>query len=74
MDADRAVTARFEPINHELTVTKAGDGSGTVASNPAGIDCGADCAERSGRDVVTLTPAAAPASQFGGWSRAVHRA
>src|SRR5581483_2325947 len=28
-----------------LTVTKAGNGSGTVTSNPTGISCGADCTE-----------------------------
>ena len=71
MDDDRAVSAQFEPINHELTVTKSGDGAGTVTSNPAGIDCGADCAEtlRQGT-VVTLTPAAAPGSQFVRWDGA----
>ena len=39
-----------------LTVTKAGTGSGTVTSEPAGIDCGSDCSEEYGHGtVVKLT-------------------
>lgn len=54
-----------------LTVSKAGSGAGTVSSNPAGIECGADCTEPylPGK-VVTLTVAAAAGSAFGGWSGA----
>jgi hypothetical protein len=70
MDEDRTVTARFEPV-HELTVTKEGDGAGTVTSTTPGIDCGADCAESyEPGTTVTLQPAAAPGSQFSGWSGA----
>ena len=52
-----------------LTVTKTGTGSGTVISNPAGINCGADCSETytSGTQ-VTLTATADPGSTFNGWS------
>jgi parallel beta-helix repeat protein len=45
-----AVTKTWEVIStpqRTLTVTKAGTGAGTVTSNPAGIDCGADCDEGS---------------------------
>ena len=52
-----------------LTVTKAGTGSGTVTSNPAGINCGADCSESyNNGTVVTLTATAAAGSTFAGWS------
>src|SRR5262249_28825938 len=46
---------------YTLTVTLAGNGSGSVTSNPAGITCGTDCTEiyNSGT-VVTFT--ATPAS------------
>jgi hypothetical protein len=62
--------------DHTLTVSGGGTGSGTVTSNPAGIDCAiadggasgtcaADFAE--GTD-VSLTASAASGSDFGGWS------
>ena len=52
-----------------LTVTKSGDGSGTVTSAPAGINCGADCAEEYPDDTsVTLTATPAGGSTFTGWS------
>ena len=54
-----------------LTVNKAGTGSGTVASVPAGITCGNDCTEQYRlTTVVTLTATAATSSTFGGWSGA----
>jgi len=67
VDAARTVTATFEPI--VLTVTRAGTGTGTVTSSPAGIICGADCAEvYDASTVVTLTAAPASGSTFTGWS------
>ena len=66
--------ARFDggnPNPFDLTVTKAGTGSGTVTSSPAGINCGTAC--RMSYDagtVVTLTAAAAGGSTFTGWSGA----
>jgi hypothetical protein len=54
---------------HNLTVTKAGTGAGTVASSPAGIDCGTSCtAAYAYGTPVTLTATAAPGSTFAGWS------
>ncbi|MFZ5785749.1 MAG: InlB B-repeat-containing protein, partial [Acidobacteriota bacterium] len=58
-------------LTHPLTVVKAGSGSGTVTSSPAGIDCGSDCAESfNWGTVVTLTAAASGGSTFAGWSGA----
>ncbi len=71
MSAATSVTATFSltPVgSFALTVTKAGLGSGTVTSSPAGIACGSTCvANFSSGTVVTLS-AAASASTFIGWS------
>lgn len=53
------------------TITKSGTGSGTVTSNPSGINCGTDCSESytSGTAVI-FTAIPAPGSTFAGWSGA----
>jgi len=52
-----------------LTVTKAGTGSGTVTSSPAGINCGSTCsASYNSGTLVTLTATPASSSIFAGWS------
>ena len=52
-----------------LTVTLGGTGSGTVTSNPSGIDCGTDCEEGYPEGtVVTLTPTPLAGSTFAGWT------
>ncbi len=52
----------------DLTVNKAGSGTGTVTSSPAGIHCGADCAgEFSGYTTVTLAAYPGVKSYFVGW-------
>jgi hypothetical protein len=55
----------------DVTVTKAGTGSGTVVSNPSGINCGGDCvASFAPGRVITLTAIPSSGSTFSGWSGA----
>jgi YD repeat-containing protein len=65
------VTSTGTVQQYTLTVSKSGTGSGTVTSNPAGINCGNDCnkAYNPGTS-VTLTARAASGSTFAGWSGA----
>ncbi|MDX6683500.1 MAG: hypothetical protein QOG94_3539 [Solirubrobacteraceae bacterium] len=59
------------PTSFAVGVTKAGTGSGTVTSQPAGIDCGATCsASLPAGASVTLTAAPASGSTFAGWGGA----
>ena len=52
-----------------VTVAKNGDGTGTVASAPAGIDCGTTCSGAFPIGTsVTLTATPAAGSTFLGWS------
>jgi len=56
------------PPTYTLTIIKAGAGSGTVTSNPGGINCGADCSENySAGTSVTLTATPDAVSVFAGW-------
>ncbi len=69
MDAVKGVSASFTLLQFPLTVTKAGAGSGSVTSSPAGITCGASCsANFNYGTAVTLTASAANGSSFAGWS------
>ena len=69
MDADKAVTANFAINQYALTVTRAGTGSGSVTSDPSGIDCGGSCShDFDYNTLVTLTANAAVYSFFDGWS------
>ncbi len=66
MDANKFVEALFNRFT--LVVSKDGTGTGTVTSNPAGINCGGDCSEDYGvNTVVTLTAAPDAGSVFAGW-------
>jgi len=73
LDASRSVTATFDLIQPEfeypLAVERIGTGSGTVTSDPAGIDCGSDCTESFLEGTkVTLTATPAPGSAFDHWT------
>ncbi len=72
LDASAGVTATFDRAAaqlHALTVQKAGNGGGHVGSNPAGIDCGTDCAhDYPAASTVVLTATAAAGSTLQGWS------
>ena len=69
LDQARSVTATFTLNRYALAVTRAGSGSGSVASTPAGIDCGADCTEDYDHGTaVTLTATPAVGSTFLGWT------
>jgi hypothetical protein len=57
------------PDYYELTATTEGNGTGTVTSLPAGIDCGSDCSEDyESNTIVTLTATPDAGSVFAGWS------
>jgi hypothetical protein len=65
--------ANFErtqpPPDKTLTLTKAGRGTGTVSSSPAGISCGSTCAHAFKHGTtVRLTAIALARSRFAGWS------
>jgi YD repeat-containing protein len=67
----RLLAAVRPDVSYTVSVTKAGTGSGTVTTDPPGLDCGATCsapfaAERS----LTLTAVPAQGSGFIGWSGA----
>jgi len=70
LNADTAVGAAFSAPG-TVTVSAVGPGTGTVTSNPAGINCGQSCSGTfpSGTS-VTLTATAAANSSFAGWSGA----
>jgi hypothetical protein len=51
-----------------VTVQKQGNGNGTVASTPVGIDCGTTCSSQFEEGTqVSLNAAAASGSAFAGW-------
>jgi hypothetical protein len=69
MDHAKAVTANFYANSFLLTVQRAGNGTGTVTSSPAGINCGAACSSNFPNGAtVTLKAKASSSSKFTGWS------
>ena len=71
LDAVKNVGATFVIQSYALSLGRAGLGSGTLASTPTGIDCGATCsANYTHGTVVTLNASATTGSVFTGWSGA----
>ena len=67
MTFSRICVATF--VSRILTVNKLGNGTGTVTSAPAGINCGLDCSEGfASGTVVVLTAQADPGSSFVGFT------
>src|SRR5262249_20097729 len=63
MDMARTVGATFTLDSLSLTISKTGNGAGTITSNPAGINCGATCsAAFPAGTQIALTAAAATGS------------
>jgi YVTN family beta-propeller protein len=70
VNAATSLTANFIALVN-LTITKAGTRSGTVTSNPTGIDCGTACtASFTLGSVVQLTATPATGAAFVGWTGA----
>ncbi len=72
MSSDKTVTANFILKSFNLTVKKAGDGTGSVSSNVGGITCGEQCV-KSFTSGTSLSLTATPANsehEFLGWSGA----
>ena len=75
-DRDLELDAAFAlvptgPNQHALAVALAGNGSGHVVSNPAGIDCGTACSAKFDEGTsVKLSAQPAGGSSFSGWSGA----
>lgn len=68
--ANTTASAAFG-ANNELIVTRDGNGSGTVSSDPSGIACGDDCTEfYDAGTIVVLAATPASGSTFAGWSGA----
>jgi len=69
MNDNQSAEARFTPQPRILTVTRSGSGTGTITSDPAGIDCGTTCtAELPYAALVTLTATPDVSSTFEDWS------
>jgi hypothetical protein len=72
MNEIKSVSATFAPVTAaRVTLTTVVSGTGSVSSNPAGIDCGAICnAQFDAGTSVTLTAAPAAGQVFNGWAGA----
>ena len=72
MNAATSVTATFTPVAPgQFALQVVTQGSGSVASSPAGIACGNDCSETYPQTTsVTLTVTPQSGATFSGWSGA----
>ena len=69
IDKEKTCTANFtlKPA-YELTVTRTGDGYGTLERSPTGVNCGEDCMRHPENTEVILTATPADGSIFSGWA------
>jgi len=68
-DSAKSVTAIFTLNTYNLSISIDGNGSGTVTSSPAGIDCGSTCSYAFAYNTtVTLMNMPIAPTTFGGWS------
>lgn len=70
VDQTQNLTATFMLVSFPLTVSKIGDGDGSVIATSPGIDCGTDC-EESLKAHTTVTLNATPLDdthEFRGWT------
>lgn len=75
LDADKTCTAEFEKQTFSLAVAGAGNGDGTVTSDPGDVDCTISEGSESGTcqqdfdggTEVTLTASPATLTDFAGW-------
>ena len=71
LTSDKNVTASFAPDVRTLTVTRGGNGGGTVDSSVGGLNCGTACsADIATGTTVTLTATPNGDSIFTGWTGA----
>jgi hypothetical protein len=71
LNSAKTITATFTLQSRNLTVTKSGNGRGSIMSSPAGIGCPGTC--RAGfpyGTAATLTAKPTATSTFSGWSGA----
>ncbi|MDM8559413.1 Calx-beta domain-containing protein [Candidatus Parabeggiatoa sp. HSG14] len=67
LDDEKACTATFELLPHNLKVTKIGNG--IIISQPSGIDCGTSCVSSYGHGTeITLTATPDKDYEFIGWT------
>jgi len=66
LDAHKTCTATFR-LKPVLSVTRSGNGSGTVTSDPVGLACGSSCAKWFNPGTPVALSATHPGSVFVGW-------
>ena len=72
MDQAKTVTAEFALKQYTLTVSKTGNGGGTVSADYGSIDCGSTCSDDYNYNTkVTLSATPSTGSSFIGWSGGV---